>query len=504
VKALVPLAQQPRTKPSSKSPRKSTVLKAQSKSRPPRKSIARSPKTKPPPKEGKAAWIDGMEKLLADVRKKRSLRRDPEEVYPKEEALKVAIQARLKLEDEGRREKNSKEELLDELEELFGVPKERLRGFLNGDRNNLIKVGDLTELTDKWKTWLSSGSVQGAAVDIQRIEDATARIDGLESSALQESASASVGLIEDAVTDKMPIEDAAEPSVDLGPSTQQESAPGGNTASDNAATKEEPIEGGSSPINCSEPLPQQESASVWNRASGNVVMGEKSIEDATSPIDGLEPSPQQGSVPGETRATDNAATGEEPIEDATSPIDGSEPSAQQESFPGETRATGDAATGEELIEGATTSIAVLEPSAHQESASVGTITSEQAPSEQTHLIIMQRVKEMASNESRRMENAKRKHGELEAALAIWTSLVEESNRRGTAVDDLVSRLAAYIQKPEESLRTFLHGNANDAMNTNELEEFATLCQEGITDMMENVPISRESMPSSPKKQQRLD
>jgi hypothetical protein len=72
------------------------------------------------------------------------------------------------------------------------------------------------------------------------------------------------------------------------------------------------------------------------------------------------------------------------------------------------------------------------------------------------------------------------------------------------VDDLVSRLAAYIQKPEESLRTFLHGNANDAMNTNELEEFATLCQEGITDMMENVPISRESMPSSPKKQQRLD
>jgi hypothetical protein len=72
------------------------------------------------------------------------------------------------------------------------------------------------------------------------------------------------------------------------------------------------------------------------------------------------------------------------------------------------------------------------------------------------------------------------------------------------VDDLLSRLAAHIQKPEDSLRTFLYGNANDAMNTDEVEEFAALCQEHINNMTDNVPVPHESMPPSPKKKQRLD
>jgi hypothetical protein len=398
-KAPMPLALQLITKPSSKSPRKSAVSKAQLKSRPPRKPIVRSSKTKAPSKETKAAWIDGMEELLADVRKRGSLRCNREEIDAKEEALKVAIQARLKLEDEGRREKNSKEELLDELEELFGVPKERLRGFLNGNRNNLIKVGDLMELTGKWKIWLSSGRAQGTT--------ASARSDGLVSHPRQESAS--VGSIEDVATNKMPIEDAAVPSVDLEPSKQQEAAPDWKTASDNAAAGKEPIGDAAVLSFASEPSMQQESAPGGNRASDNTGTGEEPMEG----VDGLGPSTQQESVPGETRASGNVAAGEEPIEGAKSSTDGLEPSAQQGSLHSGIIAGDHVATSEEPIVGATASIDVLEPSAHQESASFGTRTSEQAPLEHTHLVSIQRVKEMASNELRRMENAKRKYEQLE-------------------------------------------------------------------------------------------
>jgi hypothetical protein len=339
--APLPVAQQPATKPSSKASQKSAVSKAQPKSRPPRRPIARSPKTKAPPKETKAAWIDEMEDLLADSRKKRSVRCDQYEVNPKEEALKVAIQARLKLEDEGRREKNREGELLDELEGVFGVPIERLRGFLHGNRNNLIKVGDLIELTDKWKTWLSSGSTQGAVADKESIEGASARIDAT---------------IEDAAAVNMRVEDATVPSLGLEPSAQRESAPGGTRASDNAATGGETIEGVTSPIDCSEPSAQRESAPGGTRASDNAATGGETIEGVTSPIDGSEPSAQQESASGGTRASDHVATGEEPIEGATSPIDGSEPSTQQESASGGTTARDHVATGEEPIEGATSPI----------------------------------------------------------------------------------------------------------------------------------------------------
>jgi hypothetical protein len=324
VKDSEPVAPQPVTKPSSKSSRKSAVSEAQSTLRPPRRSIARTPKKKAP-NETKPAWIEGMEKLIEDVQKKRSKRCDPEKVDATEEALKVAIRARLKLEDEGTRENKSNDELLIELEEVFGVPGERLRGFLNGNKNNLIKVEDLKKLTDKWKVWLGNVGVRGAATDTEPMEGAIASSNGLE------------------------------------PTTGQEPAPCGTRTS----------------------------------------------------------------------------------------------------------------------------------------------ASQQAPPTPAFQIAVQRVQEMAANEKRTMANEKRKLDRLQCVLDVWGSLEQKSRQLGTGMDDLIPALAARIQKPEDTLRTFLDGNNDNGLtDTHELGAFTKLCHDQIRDMTATVG-SRESV-SSPEKKQRVD
>jgi macrodomain Ter protein organizer (MatP/YcbG family) len=116
------------------------------------------PERQPVPQQSEEPpWKRHLDQQLEKNAEQRKMRRyNAEKVDAVEEALKVAIQVRFRMDEIADREDAYVEHIIEHLLEgaMEDYTAKRLWDYLTGDPNNLISLRERKEMTEEWKEWL--------------------------------------------------------------------------------------------------------------------------------------------------------------------------------------------------------------------------------------------------------------------------------------------------------------------------------------------------------------